>query len=109
MQAGVLHTVGRSIKQCSSHNIAACVGDWLQTMGEPQPLSSAEKRRRTALADKDYAAVVSAGGEYSGNSYEASTCCQAIARCTTAHSVIDSALQETVQPRHELHFVCPKP
>lgn len=33
-----------------------------QAMDESQVLSSAEKRRRTALAEKDYAAVVSAGG-----------------------------------------------
>lgn len=41
----------------------------LQTMDEPHLLSSAEKRRRTALAEKDYAAAVSAGGaQFPGDS-----------------------------------------
>ena len=59
----MLHALGRSIKKVlSATTLQQTFGDWLQTMGEPQPLSSAEKRRRTALAEKDYAAVISAGG-----------------------------------------------
>jgi hypothetical protein len=65
-----------------SHTVQHPFGEWLQTMGEPQPLSSAEKRRRTALAEKDYAAVVSAGGHYGPTEPGSATCCRALLRCS---------------------------
>lgn len=62
----------------------------LQTMDEPQVLSSAEKRRRTALAEKDFAAVISAG-----TFTQAQCCCSRGTACSDEDVQPDGLLRHS--------------